>query len=497
MPLVQREIIEEVKKALKDNKITFYPDSKRDQLITYLEGLRDWNISRQIAWGIPIPAFQNVDNSDDWIFDERVTEEEIVVENKTYRRDPDVFDTWFSSSSWPYATLNYPDDDAKQFYPLSLMETGGEILYPWVSRMVMLGLYVTGNIPFKAVYIHGYVLAEDGSKMSKSLGNVIDPLEVIEKYGSDALRMGVVSGRAPAINRGYDATKVEGARNFANKLWNVARFIQEKVGENEKPGAPKAQTAVDHWMLSKLQHLTDSVAISLEDYRFGEAYDQLYETVWHEVADWYIEASKGSPNLPLLAFTLETILKVAHPFAPFVTEAIWQTLGWGEGSLLATSTWPEVPKADMKEAEVFEKIKEIVTEIRFITSSLGGGKPNLYYAASEFLSEHGKLIVTLANLGACEPVEAGKGLNLTSTPDKAWLDIDMGLAKSFVARLESKVAEYEMSVKRLEGRLGNDSYTKNAPKEVVEQTKAQLNTEKELLDKVTEELKRFREALSN
>jgi valyl-tRNA synthetase len=195
-------------RALKADKIKFYPESKKYQLIKYLEGLKDWNISRQIVWGIPIPAFQNVDDPEEWIYSEEVSEEFVKRGDKTYRRDPDVFDTWFSSSSWPYATLKFPDHkDFKHFYPLSLMETGGEILYPWVSRMIMLGLYVTGKVPFESVYIHGYVMAEDGSKMSKSIGNVVDPLPLIDEYGSDALRMGLIAGRSPAVNRGYDPEK--------------------------------------------------------------------------------------------------------------------------------------------------------------------------------------------------------------------------------------------------------------------------------------------------
>ncbi len=277
--------------ALEADKITFYPSSKKKQLTTYLQGLRDWNISRQIAWGIPIPAFQNVDEPDDWIYDERVAEETVTVQGKTYRRDPDVFDTWFSSSSWPYATLDFPDgDDFKRFYPLNLMETGGEILYPWVGRMIMLGLYVTGEVPFREVYIHGYVMAEDGAKMSKSLGNVVDPLPLIEKYGSDAMRLGIISNRAAAVNRGYDHRKVEDARNFCNKLWNVARYIESIIGE--EPGREAAPTtAADHWVLRKLQHTQQGIGRDLDGYRFSEAYDKLYHFIWDDLADWYVEAS--------------------------------------------------------------------------------------------------------------------------------------------------------------------------------------------------------------
>lgn len=483
-PLAVRAI-----EVLKAGEITFYPDSKKEQLIRYLEGLHDWNISRQIAWGIPIPAFQNVDHPDDWIFDERVDQETIEVDGHTYTRDPDTFDTWFSSSSWPYATLEIGTEDFKKYYPTSLMETGGEILYPWVSRMIMLGLYITGEIPFREVYIHGYVMAEDGSKMSKSVGNVVDPLPVIEKYGSDALRMGIIAGRAPAVNRGYDPRRVEEARNFANKLWNIARFIEGLTGEGFKPSEPSPETADDHWILSKLQHITNELSDDLDHYRFSESYEKLYHFVWDDLADWYIEASKAAPNLPLLAFVLECTLTLAHPFAPFVTETIWQALQWREG-LLITYRWPEVPEADGKQAREFEEIMNIVTEARYIASALKARKPNLYFAEAPLIAENAELIQRLARLGKVTE-GGGEGVNLTSTSLEAWLDIDKETARAYADDLNNKKIAQEQVIGRLKSRLNNKSYVQNAPANVVAQTKTQLKEAEELLANIEQEHKRF------
>lgn len=474
--------------ALKEGKIKFYPQSKCDQLITYLENLRDWNISRQIAWGIPIPAFQNVNQPDDWIFDERVTEEIIEVDGKTYRRDSDVFDTWFSSSSWPYATLDYPDsDDFKQFYPLSLMETGGEILYPWVSRMLMLGLYITEEIPFKEVYIHGYVMAEDGSKMSKSKGNVVSAPEIIEKFGADALRLGIIAGRAPAVNRGYDKRKVEDGRNFCNKLWNIARYIESQTKSEQKDKTDPFSSA-DHWLLAKLGQAGQGISKDLDSYRFSEAYDKLYHFVWDELADWYIEASKTSPNPDLLANVLEATLTLAHPFAPFVTETIWQTMH-GDDSLLATSKWPRIAKADRAQVAEFETIKAIVSECRDIIASIGANKPTLYYTESDLLASNAKLITKLAGLKAISKVRDGEGLRLTGTSENCWLDVD---ANAYKKQLEAKLAEQGSIIEKLEARLANASYIKNAPHAVVEQTKQQLKEAKARQTKLQAEYDRFK-----
>lgn len=487
-PLATRAI-----KALRVGEITFYPANKRDQAIAYLKNIRDWNISRQIAWGIPIPAFQNIEDKDDWIYDERVNEEIIKIGQKTYRRDPDVFDTWFSSGQWPYVTLEYPDgEDYKQFYPLNLMETGGEILYQWVTRMIMLGLYMTSQVPFKEVYVHGYVMAEDGTKMSKSIGNVVDPMPVIDKYGSDALRMGIIAGRSPAVNRGYDERRVEEARNFANKLWNVARFIEDKLGENfDWHKSPKSQNIADDWLLHKLQHSAQTVSSLLEDYRFSEAYDLVYHTLWDDFADWYVEAAKLESNDSMLAFGLQTILKITHPFAPFVTETIWQTLQPKRSDLLITAAWPKIAHASAEKAQAFDDIKTITSEIRFIKNKLQLRQPTLYYTSEAFIKEHAALIKKLAGLKSVTEVEAGTGLHLTESRYAAWLDVSHNDAQQYLHELDNKIAEQQTSIDRIKKRLDNKEYIKQAPRQLVRQSKEQLVYAEEQLQKYKEESQRF------
>lgn len=486
-PLAQRAI-----KALEAGEITFYPEAKKTQLTTYLGNLRDWNISRQIAWGIPIPAFQNIDEPTDWIYDERVDQEFIEVSGKTYRRDPDVFDTWFSSGHWPIATLDYPNNIADAaHYPLDLMETGFDILMPWVSRMIMLGLYVTDKVPFKAVYLHGLVLDEHGQKMSKSKGNVINPLKVVDEYGSDALRMGIITGQSAGNNQPFATAKVVGARNFCNKLWNIARFIDGILGENYRPAKPEPQTAADHWVLYKLQHITEAISGDLDNYRFSEAYDKMYHFVWDDVADWYIEASKATPNPSVLGFVLTSCLELTHPFAPFVSETIWQALEWSDG-LLATSNWPKPTTFDKNRAKEFEEIKAIVTEVRYILSALKVRDISLYYTDAPLIAKNSTLIARMGRLSGIHEVSSGTGLHLTETRYKAWLDIDDSTARAYAAELADKQATQAQAVERLRQRLSNKSYVRNAPKKIVEETKAQLKDAEELLTSIQREIERFK-----
>lgn len=486
-----KKLAEPAIKAIKGKGITFYPAAKKQQVIQYLENVKDWNISRQIAWGIPIPAFQNINDTDDWIFNTQVDTEILEIDGKTYRRDPDVFDTWFSSGQWPFVTLNYPEHaDYNTYYPTDLMETGIDILYQWVARMICLGLYVTGKMPFKDVYLHGMVRSEDGRKMSKSLGNVIDPKELIASHGSDALRMGIIAGRSAGYSAAYAPSKVDAGRNFANKLWNIARFIEDKLGD-ETAAHAEPKTAADHYILHKLQQSSREVSEHLDNYRFSEAYESLYHFVWDDVADWYIEASKGSLNKPMLAHVLRQVLILSHPFAPFVTETIWQTLSWTGTDSLAVQAWPKDQQYNEKQAAVFDEIKTIVSEARTIISNLQLRKSTLYYSHVPFLKENAVLLARLAGLAGVKEVDSGRGLHLTSTKYTCWIDVDEETARRYASKLAQQKADLEVVLERLNARLANKSYVASAPKHLVEETAKQQIETKELLIGVSEELARY------
>ena len=478
--------------VLRNNKIKFYPESKKTQLINYLNQLRDWNLSRQISWGIPIPAFQNVNNPDDWIFDNRVEQELIEVDNKTYKRDPDVFDTWFSSSSWPYVATDYPDSDTfKKYYPLSLMDTGGEILFPWVSRMIMLGLYETGEIPFKDVYIHGYVMAEDGAKMSKSLGNVINPIDVVEKYGSDALRMGMISGRVPGVNRGYDPRKVEDARNFCNKLWNIARFSQDKINSYSKHPEPKSMA--DHWIIGKLNDLQKNLAKDMNHYGFAEGYERLYHFIWDDLADWYVEAAKSQSESSILAYTLVQSLKLLHPYAPFVTEAIWQSLKPSkEPEILASVKISPIIGFDKSKSREFETLKDLIIEIRNISNVMKLSERKLVVKSAQINKESEELIKKLARVSEILDKSSEEEIQLTNTDIIASLEVSREVLSGYLSDLKSKISESEKIKSGLEGRLKNRAYIEKAPEKLVKETRDSLASINKSLELLEGELTKFK-----
>ncbi|NLA43334.1 valine--tRNA ligase [Candidatus Saccharibacteria bacterium] len=485
-PLAKRAI-----KVLEEGKINFTPENKRSVLIEYLKNLRDWNISRQIPWGIPIPAFVNKDDSEDWIFDSRVDEKEIKVDGKTYLREEDTFDTWFSSGQWPFITTDALEEGSElsKFYPTSLMGTGADILFQWISRMIMLGLYRTDTIPFKDVYFNGLVLDEKGQKMSKSKGNVINPMEIIKKYGSDALRLGIVASRSAAQNQALSISKIVAGRNYCNKLWNISRFISDKLGAAFVPtNTPQAASLADNWIILELNNAAEEINKHLKAYRFAEASETLYHTVWDSVADWYIESSKVHSNPNLLAWVLETCLRLSHPFAPFVTETIWQTLSWTD-SLLAKEHWPLQLQADEISAGQFTRIQALVAESRYVTSELPGNQRYvLLFQNDSLIADNALLIKHLARLKDIAEVDQPRGLRLAASNREAWLDIDEKTLYEHQSNLEKRLVETRLHLKKLKARLENDNYLKKAPPHLVEETKLEVEDTSKLIERLVAEL---------
>ncbi len=483
-PLAQR-----AKKALNDGEISFSPNSRKQVLAQYYDNLRDWNLSRQIPWGIPIPAFQNVADPDDWIFDDRVDEETIVVNGTTYKREEDTFDTWFSSGQWPFITTDYLDDGPlSRFYPNSVMETGGDILYAWVAKMIMLGLYATDKVPFKHVYLHGLVLDEKGQKMSKSKGNVLNPMEIISEYGSDALRLGITASRSASQNQAFAVSKVVAARNFCNKLWNIARFIEGKLGEGERGRTPTPKTLVDHWIIRELNAAAADIDKQMENYRFAEAGEIVYHAIWDNVADWFIEASKTQDNPDMLAWVLDTSLKIAHPFAPFVTETIWQSLSW-HNDLLISTPWPAAIEYDEIAAAEFGRLQKLVVEARYVIAELPGNERyTMLYQNDSLIADNADLIKHLIRLKDIQEVDQARGLRLAASNREAWLDISEETLYEHQTNLEVRLSETRQFINTLEARLSNDSYVAKAPAKLVEESREQLANKKTLIERLEAEL---------
>ena len=475
--------------AIERGDITFLPAGRKSILIQYLKNIRDWNLSRQIPWGIPIPAFQNIADDTDWIFNDNVDEKTIVVDGKTYKREEDTFDTWFSSGQWPFITTEFLEKgELAKFYPTTLLETGTDLLDRWIARMIMLGIYTTGEVPFKDVYLHGMVLDEHSQKMSKSKGNVVNPMEMIAEYGSDALRLGLIASRSPGQNQAFSVDRIIAGRNFCNKLWNIARFIENKVGDNYQPQEPSVQTLADHWIVSELTTAKENISRALENYRFAEAGDSMYHAIWDSVADWYVEASKDQDNLDLLVWVLDTSLKLAHPFAPFVTETIWQTLPW-HNSLLISETWPEMFSFNEISAAEFGQVQQLVTEARFVATSLpGNAKYGLLYQQDSLIDDNAQLITRLARLKGIEKTTETRGIRLALTGRDAWLDVSADTLAEHQTNLEARLAATHKELQVLTGRLSNEGYLAKAPAALVEESKKQQIEKQALIERLQHEL---------
>lgn len=512
---------------LNNNEIKFYPENKQRVLINYLESLKDWNISRQIPWGIAIPMFRKLDPNDlgdEWIFDTRTNLSEIEIGGVKYVRDEDTFDTWFSSSHWPIVCTNWEEGVGSEFYPLNVMETGADILFAWVARMIMVGIYVTGEVPFKEVYLHGLVLDAHGKKMSKSKGNVINPMEMIMKYGSDAFRLGILRGRSAGLNQAFSENSVISGRNLCNKLWNISRFVQGIVDDEEKEkgfsetdisvvldenaGSAVHQTESDSinpevyqyttnnmgedWICREINQARGVLEQCMAEYRFSEAVETIYELIWDKYADWFLESQKLFKNISLLKVSLESILIMLHPFAPFVTEAIWQNLSWTDGMII-DQMWSSLMNFDLISGENFERLIEVVSNIRGMETALAkfnrGKKFTLLVGEDILVNDNLLLVKFLSRVPAISSTNgAPRGLRLAIANHELYLDVPERVIVDYKDELENKILAIGRELDNLNARMMNPRYVEKAPAGLVRETRNSIVEKEELIEKMKSQL---------
>jgi len=507
--------------AVKDGRVTIIPERFAKIYFDWMENIRDWCISRQLWWGHRIPVWYcqdcgkltvSVDGSSACTH----------CGSKQIIQDPDVLDTWFSSALWPHSTLGWPEDtdDLRYFYPGSVMETGYDILFFWVARMIMMGLEDTGEIPFHTVYLHGLIRDESGEKMSKLRGNVINPAEAISKYGVDALRFALTTGTSPGNDINLGKSKLESSRNFANKLWNATRFIIRSLDAERLEAQAtelQPQRIEDQWINSQLNKLVKNVTWLLEEFQFGEAEQQIYDFVWSKFCDWYIEIAKirlrsqltPSP-LPFLANTLEKSLRLLHPFMPFVTEELWQSLKQRlpDKDQMPTSIMvAPYPLADDKafapEAErVMDSVIEIIRSIRNVRAQYKV-RPTRWIEAQVYADELLSGLITQTNiietLAKVRPLTILGRQKREPTKDKALVlvlkeaEVVLPLAGMVdrlaeEQRLVKESEEIKGRIAQLEARLRDNAFLSKAPSQVIEREKQKLAMLEDKLKRLHQEL---------
>ncbi|MFL7810021.1 MAG: class I tRNA ligase family protein, partial [Anaerolineae bacterium] len=483
----------------------------------WMENIRDWCISRQLWWGHRIPVWYCDACGEEFAAEKDPTECPSCGE-AALRQDPDVLDTWFSSGLWPFSTLGWPEatPDYQYFYPTSVLETGYDILFFWVARMIMMGLEFTGEVPFHTVYLHGLVRNERGEKISKSLPDAerYDPINVIEEYGCDALRFALVTSSTPGNDAKLSPTRIEAARNFANKIWNATRYVLSNLSvERAEPAEPDpaALTLVDRWIISRQNHLIHEANRLFEAYQFGEAGRQIQEFLWNEFCDWYIEASKvrlygddeeaKATARQVLVYVLERSLRLLHPFMPFVTETLWQALPHAGPALLIAS-WPEETWRDEAAEERMNSLMDVVRAIRTIRAEYdvqAGRRIPAILAAGEltgFYQAHREALSRLAHLdeGKLTISEAlgeapAKALTIVLGGIQAYLPL--GGLVDIEAEQERISIEMEDLTKRIadvEIRLRNEDFVTKAPAQVVQR-------ERDKRDNLRQRWTRLRERL--
>ena len=483
--------------AVEKGDTRFVPARFTRTYTNWMENIRDWCISRQLWWGHRIPVWYCQDCG-----------AEICVKedpdccpqcgSKHLEQDPDVLDTWFSSALWPFSTLGWPEKTQllHDFYPTNVLVTGYDIIFFWVARMMFSGLEQMGEVPFKDVFIHGIVRDELGRKMSKSLGNGIDPLEIIDSYGADSLRFTLVTGNSPGNDMRFKQDRIEGARNFMNKIWNASRFCLMNLEDYDEGKYALNLTLVDKWILTRAARVSAEVNANLEKYELGEALRAIYDFIWDEFCDWYVELAK--PRLyrgtaeerytaqHVLAATLRTALELLHPFAPFITEELWQQLPH-EGLSIMLAKYPDGQDEPLYEDDEkrFAIVMEIVRSIRNIRAEMKVpmGKKAAVLLAGEaealaMVEDAQAYIIQLAHVSELQFAAAD-----TRIPDRAaksqvrGIDIYLPLeglidVDKEIARIEKEIAATENDLKRLSGKLSNAGFLAKAPAEVVEKEKA-------------------------
>ena len=492
-PLAEQAI--NAQRAEGDNTVNFYPPRFNDAYLRWMENIHDWVISRQLWWGHQIPAWYHKETGEVYVGMEAPSD----IEN--WIQDPDVLDTWFSSALWPFSTMGWPDEDAadyKRYYPTNTLVTGYDILTFWVSRMMFQGLEFTGKRPFKNVLIHGLIRDSQGRKMSKSLGNGVDPMEVIEQYGADALRWFLANGSAPGQDVRYSTDKMDAAWNFINKIWNASRYALMNVGDltADQVDISGEKTLADKWILTRLNQTIGKVTELFEKFEFGEAGRLLYRFIWDDFCDWYIEMSKETlagddeaaklTTRSILVYVLDNTLRLLHPIMPFVTEEIWQSVPH-VGESLVVATYPTVhpEQMDEKAAEEMEFLMDFIRSVRTVRNEMNTplSKPiNIIAKVSDaahyaILKENESYIARFSN-----PEEFVYGEDVEAPSDAVTsvitgAEIYLPLAgliniEDEIARLEKEAEKLQQEVDRVEKKLSNEKFVAKAPAAVVEAERA-------------------------
>lgn len=503
--------------AVKEGRVKFVPERFSKTYLHWMENIRDWCISRQLWWGHRIPAYYCDDCGEMMVVAQEPTSC-TKCGGKNISRDEDVLDTWFSSALWPYSTLGWPEktEDLDFYYPNNVLVTGYDIIFFWVARMIFTGIEAMGKEPFEYVYVHGLVRDSQGRKMSKSLGNGIDPLEVIEKYGADALRFMLITGISPGNDTRYQTERVEAARNFANKLWNASRFtIMNLQGENGEllelaDVDENSLRSEDKWIISRINSAVAEVKNDLDRFELGMAGQKVHDVIWNEFCDWYIELVKNrlygddekdkAVVRKVLVDSLKTLLKLLHPFMPFITEEIWQFLPGNDGGYLIEQEWPLFDESITYEedSQIIEKAMEIIRSVRNIRAEAEASpSKNLsaVIAASKDVSETiSRSLIYVKNLANITDIQLTD--DKTGVPDESMSAVitdaeifipldDLVDFEAELERLKKEKKKLEGEVKRAKGMLSNENFVKKAPESKVAEEKAKLSNYEDMLEKVS------------